>query len=95
MESIKEISNILKNIDSSKEIQNFLLELLTESEVETLSKRWCIVKMLIEGKTQRDIAKELNVSLCNITRGAKILKNKDSVISKKLKKENKNERIKK
>ena len=95
MESIKEISNILKKIDSAKEIQNFLLELLTESEVETLSKRWHIVKMLIEGKTQRDIAEELNVSLCNITRGAKILKNKDSVIIKKLKKEIKNERIKK
>ena len=87
MESIKEISKILKNIESSKEIQNFLLELLTESEVETLSKRWRIVKMLIGGKTQRDIAKELNVSLCKVTRGSKILKNKDSVISKKLKKE--------
>ena len=85
MESIKEISKVLKKIDSAKEIQNFLLELLTESEVETLSKRWRIVKMLTEGKTQRDIAKELNVSLCKVTRGSKILKNKKSVISKKLK----------
>ena len=85
MESIKEISKVLKKINSDKEIQNFLLELLTESEVETLSKRWRIVKMLLEGKTQRDIAKELNVSLCKVTRGSKILKNKNSVISKKLK----------
>ena len=82
MESIKEISKILKNIVSSKEIQNFLLELLTESEVETISKRWRIVKMLLEDKTQRDIAKELNVSLCKVTRGAKILKNKNSVVKK-------------
>ena len=82
MESIKEISKILKNIESSKEIQNFLLELLTESEVETISKRWRIVKMLLEDKTQRDIAKELNVSLCKVTRGAKILKNKNSVVKK-------------
>ena len=87
MESIKEISKILKNIDTSKEIQNFLLELLTESEVETLSKRWRIVKMLVEGKTQRDIAKVLNVSLCNVTRGSRILKNKDSVIRNYFKKE--------
>ena len=82
MESIKEISKILKKIDSSKEIQNFLLEILTESEVETLSKRWCILKMLLAGKTQRDIAGTLNVGLCNVTRGSKILKNKKSIIRK-------------
>ena len=87
MENIEEISKILKNINTAEEVQNFLLELLTESELGTLSKRWRIVKMLIEGRTQRDIAKALNVSLCKVTRGAKILKNKNSVIKKYLKKE--------
>ena len=82
MEGIKEISKILKKIESTKEIQNFLLEILTESEVETLSKRWCIIKMLLEGKTQRDIAKLLSVGLCNVTRGSKILKNRKSIVKK-------------
>lgn len=85
MESIKEISKTIKSIESVKEIQNFLLEILTESEVETLSKRWCILKMLEQGKTQRDIAKALNVSLCKVTRGSKILKDKNSVIRKYIK----------
>ena len=67
---------------SKNEIYNFLLEILTASEVETLSKRWRILKMLKAGKTQREIAKELNVSLCKVTRGAKIIKNPKSVVSK-------------
>ena len=85
MNSIKEISKIINEMKSSKEVFNFLLEILTNSEVETLSKRWRIVKMLKEGKSQREIAKELQVSLCKVTRGAKILKNKNSVITKILK----------
>jgi TrpR family trp operon transcriptional repressor len=35
--------------------------------------------MLMEGVPQRQIADELGVSLCKITRGAKILKQIDSV----------------
>ena len=87
MNTIKEISGIINKMDSVEKVNNFLLEILTESEVETLSKRWRIVKMLLNGKTQREISKELNVSLCNVTRGSKILKNDKSVIKNYLKKE--------
>ena len=82
MENIKEMSESIKQMKSKNEIYNFLLEILTASEVETLSKRWRILKMLKAGKTQREIAKELNVSLCKVTRGAKILKNPKSAVSK-------------
>ena len=81
MENILEISRKIKELKSDKEIYNFLLEILTESEVATLSKRWRILKMLKAGRTQRDISKELQVSLCKVTRGAKILKQKNSVIA--------------
>ena len=83
MDSILEISQKIKKLKSAKEIYNFLLEMLTFSEVETLSKRWCILKMLKDGKTQREIAKELNVSLCKVTRGSKILKNKANIKERK------------
>ena len=59
-----------------------LTELLTESEINVLSKRWRILKLLQSGTTQRQIAKELQVSLCKVTRGAKILNNKKAVITK-------------
>jgi len=79
MENIKEIANKLKDISNNKEVFQFLTEILTESELETLSKRWRILKMLKQGCTQRDIAKELKVSLCKVTRGAKLLNNQESV----------------
>ena len=87
MDNIKEIANIIKDLNSTKNIYNFLLEILTESEVETLSKRWRIIKGLSSGQTQREIAKDLKVSLCKVTRGSKILKNKNSVITKYFNKE--------
>lgn len=85
MEYIIDISKQLYKMKSEEEIKNFLLEVLTNSEAETLSKRWQILNLLVMGKSQREIAKELKVSLCKVTRGSKILKTKNSVTHKILK----------
>ena len=87
MNEINEIANIILKLKNKEEIATFLTELLTETEISTLSKRWRILKMLLAGFTQRDISKELQVSLCKVTRGAKVLKNKNSVIIKYLRKD--------
>lgn len=89
-ENLDNISKIIRDIKTKREITDFLKELLTESEIKILSKRWQILKMLSEGKTQREISKNLQVSLCKVTRGAKILKNKESILSKHLAKEQNN-----
>jgi TrpR family trp operon transcriptional repressor len=86
MKNIKEISNIISSFNDEKEIYRFLKELFTEAELMDLSKRWEILKMLNDGHTQRDIASELKVSLCKVTRGAKIMKNKNAISTKYLKK---------
>lgn len=86
--NIKQISKLIHNLKSENEICNFLTEILTESEISTLSKRWRILNMLKEGRTQRDIASELNVSLCKVTRGSRILKNQNSIINKYLGEQN-------
>ena len=91
MENIKEITKTISCLKNDKEIYSFLLELLTESELADISKRWRIIKMLNDGFSQREIAANLNVSLCKVTRGAKIIKNKDSVCTKYLNKDIKNE----
>ena len=91
IDKIKEISKVLAGEKSETEIANFMVEMLTQAELETLSKRWCILEMLMEGKTQREIAKELKVSLCKVTRGSKILKNRTSIAVKYLTKEKNNE----
>ena len=65
--------NNLKKLNKAKQKQETpmdreqfdkkLDELLTESEIETLSKRWRILNLLNEGVSQREIAKDLGVSL--------------------------------
>lgn len=50
--------------------------LLTPEEKENLAARFLIVKELTANKkTQREIAKDLNVSIAKITRGSNALKN--------------------
>lgn len=84
IDELKEISTHLSNM-SVDNGYHFLLEILTPTEISTLTKRWRILKMLKEGYSQREIAKELNVSLCKVTRGSKILKNTQSICSKLIK----------
>ena len=84
MNNIKEISKIISNLKNDKEIYQVLNELLTDSEIDVLSKRWQILKMLTNGATQREIAKDLGVSLCKVTRGSKLLK-ENSIVKKYLK----------
>lgn len=84
MQSIEELSALLSKM-SQKEINNFLHEILTDSEISDLSKRWRILKLLDRNFTQRDVAKELGVSLCKVTRGAKILKNSNAITRKMIK----------
>ena len=88
--NIREITNFILKLRSREELMAFLKEMLSESEIATLSKRWRILSMLAEGRTQRDIVKELNVSLCKVTRGSKILKDKNSVIKKYFMEDSKN-----
>ena len=88
---LNELVHLIAGLKSCEDVRDFLTEMLSESELSLLSKRWRILKMLAEGCTQRDIASELGVSLCKVTRGAKILKNSDAVVTKYLMKEKNNE----
>ena len=80
--NIEEITNFILKLNSKEEAQAFLKEMLSEAEMSALSKRWRILSMLAEGRTQRHIVKELKVSLSKVTRGSKLLKDKNSVITK-------------
>lgn len=63
------------NQDSIKELATFFDIFLTISEKDELSKRFSIIKELLKGvKTQREIARDLKVSIANVSRGANVLK---------------------
>ncbi|MBU1077493.1 MAG: trp operon repressor [Spirochaetes bacterium] len=82
MNKLKEISIILSEIDDEALIFKFFNSILTKNEVKNISLRWELVKLLDKGVSQRKIVKELNVSLCKITRGSKELKKKNSALKK-------------
>ena len=88
---MKEICKIIKSLKTTDEISQFFNEIFTKSELDALSKRWRILKMLSNGETQRDIACELKVSLCKVTRGSRILKGKETIVNRFLNKGKNNE----
>lgn len=73
------VCGILCKIRNADEMRRFLEEILTPAERKDLALRWKLMQMLQEGIPQRKIASELGISLCKITRGAKILKEGRSV----------------
>jgi TrpR family trp operon transcriptional repressor len=80
------VAETLAAITSSDEMRLFLKELLTPGEVRDLTLRWRLLERLAEGASQRKIAEELRISLCKITRGSKILKQKGAVTARVLEK---------
>jgi TrpR family trp operon transcriptional repressor len=63
---------------SAEEIHAFLISILTPAELDEVQKRWALVKALAEGHSQRQIAQDLGLSLCKITRGSRELKKEHS-----------------
>ncbi len=82
MKALSEISNALARNNDPFLIEGLLSQLLTKSEVKRLALRWELSKELFKGKSQRRIALELGVSLCNITRGSRELKKEKSALKR-------------
>jgi len=75
---LKELSEALAKTDNSVLILKFLGSLLTPKELQEVSTRWALVKLIDDGMSQRNIARDLGLSLCKITRGSKELKKENS-----------------
>jgi len=72
----------LCQIRDAKQMEQFLTEIMTLAELHDLTLRWELMRKLSQGVPQRQIASGMGISLCKITRGAKVLKNKDSITRK-------------
>ncbi len=71
---LKEIASALAVSGDREQIEAFFKSILTRSEIDEISARWELVKLLDEGLSQRKIADRLGISLCKITRGSRELK---------------------
>jgi TrpR family trp operon transcriptional repressor len=77
-ENLAELSRVLARAQDPELIESFLRCLLTPAETADIAARWALVKFLHDGIPQREIAKNLGLSLCKITRGSRELKKQDS-----------------
>lgn len=73
-----ELSEALSRADDPELIADFLGCLLTPTELAEVSSRWALVREIDSGTTQREIARNMGLSLCKITRGSRELKKESS-----------------
>jgi TrpR family transcriptional regulator, trp operon repressor len=81
--NIAEMAQALSNATPNL-IEEFLYSLFTASEADEIAKRWALVKQIANGRPQREIAKDLGLSLCKITRGSRELKKESSAFKRML-----------
>ncbi|MGE4454437.1 MAG: Trp family transcriptional regulator [Sphaerochaeta sp.] len=78
----KDLIELFTNTTKSEDMAKLFEEMLTPSEQKAILLRWNLMKDLYQGLPQREIASSYGISLCKITRGSKILKQKDSYCRK-------------
>jgi TrpR-related protein YerC/YecD len=68
------LPNIINDLKSPKEVENFMKDLCTPSEIKALSERWEVAQLLYKkDKSYRQIASELKTSTATVTRVARFL----------------------
>lgn len=73
MSDFSDFINLVYAIEDRALLEDFLVGITTPAERMDFAKRVDIVRMLIEGKPQMQIAQELNVAIATVTRGSKEL----------------------
>jgi TrpR family trp operon transcriptional repressor len=76
--NLSDLAAALASTGDSGLIEDFLRCLLTPAEIADIAARWALVRALDAGLPQREIARNLGISLCKITRGSRELKKPNS-----------------
>jgi TrpR family trp operon transcriptional repressor len=81
-ENLTELARTLAKTGDSGFIKDLLRCLLTPAETADIAARWALVKALKQKTPQRQIARDLGISLCKIVRGSRELKKPGSAFQK-------------
>ena len=81
-EALARFAEAVTRVTDPREVEVFLSELLTPAELHDLVLRWELLELLEQGVSQRKVAETLGISLCKITRGAKVLKRSGSIAAR-------------
>jgi len=70
----EELVGVVQRVSNDKELlRAFLQDILSPTEYKELGIRWQIVKQLAQGKSHRDVAKNLHTGVATVTRGSRAL----------------------
>jgi TrpR-related protein YerC/YecD len=64
----------LRKLKSSKDLSNFIDDLLTEEEILDLAQRIKIAKLILDGKTYDEISEKVNTSTATVSKIGQIIK---------------------
>jgi len=64
----------LRKLKSSKDLSNFLDDLLTEEEILDFAQRLKIAKLILDGKTYDEIAEKVGTSTSTVSKIGQVLK---------------------
>ena len=71
---LKDLYKLFASVETEREAERLLKDILTPQELASIAERWQLVQKLAAGKPQRQISKELFLSVSKITRGSRALK---------------------
>ena len=68
------LTNVINELKSPNEVENFLKDLCTPSQIKPLNERWEVAQLLYKkNKSYREIASDLKTSTATVTRVARFL----------------------
>jgi TrpR-related protein YerC/YecD len=70
----KLLAATFRELESSKDLSNFIDDLLTEEEILDLAQRIKIAKLILDGKTYDEIAEKVKTSTSTVSKIGQIIK---------------------
>jgi TrpR-related protein YerC/YecD len=71
----KELFAAIASLKTTDEVERFLRDLCTRSEIEAMTHRWEVAQLLSEGLPYLEVAKRAHASTTTVTRVAQWLRN--------------------
>jgi TrpR-related protein YerC/YecD len=73
--NLEELFATIAKLRSADEVERFLRDLCTRSELDAMAHRWDVAKLLAEGLPYLEVAKQAHASTTTVTRVAQWLRN--------------------
>lgn len=83
-ESYEDLIRLFTETNNIEDMKSLFSDLFTDAERKDFTIRWKLMNDLYQHVPQREIASNLRISLCRITRGSKMLKREDGYVRRKL-----------